>query len=199
MDMVLISGFLGSGKTTLILSIIDRISAATGKKIAVIVNDFGNIGIDGKVMEKFGLKVKELPQGCICCTLGAVFLDTVRIIEDKFYPDLIVVEPSGIANPDAILATMEHYRGRPLGFVRVVILVDTVRFPILKNAMRKSLNVQLQVADIVVMSKADEVDQARLKEVEEYVRQIVGDKPVIPISANNGQNLNDFVDMLVRP
>jgi G3E family GTPase len=102
MDMIIIAGFLGSGKTTLILNTIGKITELTGKKVAMIVNDFGNIGIDGKVMEKYGLKVQELPRGCICCTLGPSFLDTVRTIHDKFDPDLVVVEPSGIADPDPI-------------------------------------------------------------------------------------------------
>jgi G3E family GTPase len=197
MDMVIIAGFLGSGKTTLIMNTVGRISERTGKKIAIIVNDFGNIGIDGKVMEKFGLKVQELPRGCICCTLGPNFLDTVRTIQDKFQPDLVIVEPSGIADPDAILATMEHYRGPPLGSKKVVVLLDAVRFPILKLAMERPLHVQLRVADIVLISKADEVDAARLKEVEEYARKLVGDKPIIPVSGTNGQNLDVFVDRLV--
>ena len=136
MDMIIIAGFLGSGKTTLILNTVGQITERTGKKVAMIVNDFGNIGIDGKVMEKYGLKVQELPSGCICCTLGPNFLDTVRTIHDKFQPDLVIVEPSGIADPDSILATMEHYQGRPLGKISTVILLDAVRFPLLVQAMR---------------------------------------------------------------
>ena len=69
MDMIVIAGFLGSGKTTLVLSAVKDIYERYGKKVAVIVNDFGTIGIDGKVMEKYGLQVKELAAGCICCTL----------------------------------------------------------------------------------------------------------------------------------
>ncbi|HUT27551.1 MAG TPA: GTP-binding protein [Methanomassiliicoccales archaeon] len=197
MDMIIISGFLGSGKTTLIMNTVGMISERTGGKIAVIVNDFGNLGIDGKVMEKFGLKVQELPRGCICCTLGPSFLDTVRTINDKYQPDLILVEPSGIADPDAILATMEHYRGPPLGYIKVVILLDTVRFPILIQAMKTPLKLQLRAADIVLMSKADEVDASRLEEVEKYVRELVGDKPIIPISSTNGHNLDVFVERLM--
>ncbi|MCX6650993.1 MAG: hypothetical protein NT131_04970 [Methanomassiliicoccales archaeon] len=197
MDMVIIAGFLGSGKTTLIMNSIGQITERTGKKIAVIVNDFGNIGIDGKVMEKYGLKVQELPRGCICCTLGPSFLETVRLIYDKYQPDLVIVEPSGIADPDAILATMEHYRGPPLGYIKVVVLLDAVRFPVLIQAMKNPLHNQLRVADIVLISKADEVDTTRLKQVEDYARQLVGDKPVIPVSAITGHNLDVFVERIV--
>ncbi|MCG7844104.1 MAG: hypothetical protein MIO90_01580 [Methanomassiliicoccales archaeon] len=197
MDMVIIAGFLGSGKTTLITSSVSRISERTGNKIAIIVNDFGNIGIDGKVMEKFGLKVQELPRGCICCTLGPNFLETVRTIQDEFQPDMVLVEPSGIADPDKLLATMEYYTGPPLRSITVVVLLDAVRFPILIKAMVRPLHIQLKVADIVLISKADEVDAARLKEVEEYARKLVGDKPIIPVSGTNGHNMDVFVDRLV--
>lgn len=197
MDMIIIAGFLGSGKTTLILNTVGQITERTGKKVAMIVNDFGNIGIDGKVMEKYGLKVQELPRGCICCTLGPNFLDTVRTIDDEFQPDLIVVEPSGIADPDSILATMEYYQGKPLGKISTVILLDAVRFPLLVQAMKVPMTKQLHAADLVLLTKTDEVDEARLKEMGAFVKGVIGDKPVIPVSSTSGHNLDVFVSRLV--
>jgi len=197
MDMMIIAGFLGSGKTTLIINSIGQITERTGKKVALIVNDFGNIGIDGKIMEKYGLKVQELPRGCICCTLGPNFLDTLRVIHDKFEPDLVIVEPSGIADPESILATMEHYKGRPLGKITTVILLDAVRFPLLVQAMKIPMEKQLRSADLVLLTKMDEVDASRLKDMEAFVKEVIGDKPVLPVSSTNGHNLDVFVDRLV--
>jgi G3E family GTPase len=197
MDMIIIAGFLGSGKTTLILNTVGQITERTGKKVAMIVNDFGNIGIDGKVMEKYGLKVQELPRGCICCTLGPNFLDTVRTIHDKFEPDLVIVEPSGIADPDSILATMEHYQGRPLGKISTVILLDAVRFPLLVQAMKIPMTKQLHSADLVLLTKTDEVDANRLKEMEAFVKSVIGERPIIPVSSTTGHNLDVFVGRLV--
>jgi len=197
MDMIIIAGFLGSGKTTLILNTVGQITERTGKKVAMIVNDFGNIGIDGKVMEKYGLKVQELPRGCICCTLGPNFLDTVRTIHDKFDPDLVIVEPSGIADPDSILATMEHYQGRPLGKISTVILLDAVRFPLLVQAMRIPMTKQLHSADLVLLTKTDEVDEGRLKDMETFVRSIIGERPIVPVSSTSGHNLDVFVGIIV--
>ncbi|HUV25388.1 MAG TPA: GTP-binding protein, partial [Methanomassiliicoccales archaeon] len=94
--MLIVTGFLGVGKTTLILRVIDSI-AETGAKVAVIVNDFGEVNVDGKVMEKYGLDVQELSGGCICCTLGVSLIETIRTLALNFKPDLIVMEPSGIA------------------------------------------------------------------------------------------------------
>jgi G3E family GTPase len=197
MDMIVIAGFLGSGKTTLILNSVGQSTERTGKKVAMIVNDFGNIGIDGKVMEKYGLKVQELPRGCICCTLGPSFLDTVRTIHDMYDPDLVIVEPSGIADPDSILATMEHYRGRPLGKISTVILLDAVRFPLLVQAMKIPMTKQLHSADLVLLTKTDEVDENRIKEMEAFVKSVIGDKPIIPVSSTSGHNLDVFVGRLV--
>lgn len=197
MDVIIIAGFLGSGKTTLILNTVGRITERTGKKVAMIVNDFGNIGIDGKVMEKYGLKVQELPRGCICCTLGPNFLDTVRTIHDKFEPDLVIVEPSGIADPDSILATMEHYQGRPLGRITTTILLDAVRFPLLVQAMKVPMTKQLHSADLVLLTKTDEVDEARLRDMEAFVKSVIGERPIIRVSSANGQNLDVFVGRLV--
>ncbi len=197
MDMIIIAGFLGSGKTTLILNTVGQITERTGKKVAMIVNDFGNIGIDGKVMEKYGLKVQELPRGCICCTLGPNFLDTVRTIHDKFDPDLVIVEPSGIADPDSILATMEHYQGRPLGKISTVILLDAVRFPLLVQAMKIPMTKQLHSADMVLLTKTDEVDEGRLKDMETFVRSVIGERPIVPVSSTSGHNLDVFVGRIV--
>lgn len=197
MDIIIIAGFLGSGKTTFILNTVGQITERTGKRVAMIVNDFGNIGIDGKVMEKYGLKVQELPRGCICCTLGPSFLDTVRTIHDKFDPDLVVVEPSGIADPDNILATMEHYQGRPLGKISTVILLDAVRFPLLVQAMRIPMSKQLRSADMVLLTKIDEVDGDRIKDMEAFVKSEIGERPIIPVSSTTGHNLDVVVGRLV--
>ncbi len=197
MDMIIIAGFLGSGKTTLILNTVGQITERTGKKVAMIVNDFGNIGIDGKVMEKYGLKVQELPRGCICCTLGPNFLDTVRTIHDNYDPDLVIVEPSGIADPDSILATMEHYQGRPLGKISTVILLDAVRFPLLVQAMKIPMTKQLHSADMVLLTKTDEVDEGRLKDMETFVRSVIGERPIVPVSSTSGHNLDVFVGRIV--
>ena len=196
MDMIIIAGFLGSGKTTLILNTIERISEITDKKVAVIVNDFGNIAIDGKVMERYGLKVQELPRGCICCTLGPNFLDTVRILDDKYSPDLVIVEPSGIADPDALLATMEHYHGKPLGYIKTVILLDAVRFPVLIQAMKHPLQIQIRAADMLLLTKSDEVDPSRIQEMIGYIRERREDIPVLEVSSTDGRNLDDFVQRM---
>ncbi len=80
MRLIIVAGFLGSGKTTLLLETVGKLIERTGKKVVIIVNDFGTVGIDAKVMDKYGLKVTELASGCICCTLGPDLISTLETI-----------------------------------------------------------------------------------------------------------------------
>lgn len=196
MDMLVVSGFLGSGKTTFILSTVGRLIEMTKKKVVIIVNDFGKIGIDGKVMEKYGLSVTEMPSGCICCTLGSDFLETVRTVAEKFDPDLIIVEPTGIADPANILDTMKLYRG-PIGKIQIVIVVDAVRFPLIMKALEKPLKNQLNAADIILINKSDEATPGAIQEVKDSLAQLGINKTVIVTSATVGTNLDDAVNAMV--
>jgi G3E family GTPase len=198
MDMIVVSGFLGSGKTTLILATIGRYIEVTGQKVVIIVNDFGQVGIDGKIMSKYGLQVQEMPSGCICCTLGSDFLETVSTVADKFSPDLILVEPTGIADPANIADTMKLYRGCQLGRLRIFVVVDAVRFPLIMKALAVPLRNQLNAADVLVINKVDQASEAQVDEVEASLRQLGVQKPVIRCSATAAINLDEVVDALVR-
>ncbi|HTY47981.1 MAG TPA: GTP-binding protein [Methanomassiliicoccales archaeon] len=196
MDLLLISGFLGSGKTTMILSTIDEIIKRKHKKVVVIVNDFGQIGIDGKVMEKYGLKVREMPSGCICCTLGSDLLATLNNVQASFNPDLVIIEPTGVADPIAIYDTLKLYQG-PIGMTRIAIILDAVRFPVILKALNRPLLNQLKAADVIIVNKMDGVDEQALKDVEKSVRDLGLATKVIRASATNGTNLEQVVEALV--
>ncbi|MFA5312002.1 MAG: GTP-binding protein [Methanomassiliicoccales archaeon] len=196
MDMMVVSGFLGSGKTTMILSTVGRVVETTKKKVVIIVNDFGDIGIDGKLMEKYGLSVTEMPSGCICCTLGSDFLETVRTVSDNFRPDLIIVEPTGIADPANIIDTMKLYRG-PIGIIRTFVVVDAVRFPVIMKALGKPLKNQINAADVILINKVDEAPAAAVDEVRANLDALGFKKKVITASATAGTNLDQVVEAMV--
>jgi len=197
MDLLLISGFLGSGKTTMVLSTIERIIQRKHKKVVVIVNDFGQIGIDGKVMEKFGLEVREMPTGCICCTLGSDLLTTLRDVAEGFKPDLVIIEPTGVADPEAIHETLKLYNGPPIGTVRIVIIVDAVRYPVIVKALTRPLKNQLKAADVIVINKLDEVDESSVKGIEQSIRDLGLQTKIIPASATLGTNLDQVIDAML--
>lgn len=197
MDLLLISGFLGSGKTTMVLSTIDEITKRKHKKVVVIVNDFGKIGIDGKVMEKYGLKVKEMPSGCICCTLGSDLLTTLRDVAEAFHPDLVVIEPTGVADPVAIHDTLKLYVGPPIDMVRIVIIVDSERYDAIAKALERPLKNQLKAAQVIVLNKMDRVSPEQLASIEARVREIGSTARIIPASAIQGTNLDKVVEAMV--
>lgn len=97
----IISGFLGSGKTTLIKKILDFYK---NEKVVVIENEFGEIGIDGSIIQKDGLDIIELQNGCICCSMKLNFKDTILKVAKEFNPDRIIIEPTGIAMLSEILS-----------------------------------------------------------------------------------------------
>jgi G3E family GTPase len=197
MDLLLISGFLGSGKTTLLLSSIDEIIKRRHKKVVIIVNEFGKIGIDGKVMEKYGLEVREMPSGCICCTLGTDLLTTLADVAEAFSPDLVVIEPTGVADPVAIHDTMKLYTGPPIESVRIVIIVDSERYQMIAKAFERSLKNQLKAADAIVMNKMDRVKPGDLEDVENSIRETVPEARIISSSAIEGTNLDQVVSAMV--
>jgi len=197
MDLIVIAGFLGSGKTTMILSTISRIIERTGKKIVIIVNDFGKIGIDGKIMQKYGLQVQELASGCICCTLGPDFISTLKTVALEFSPDIVMVEPTGIADPQAILNSLEFYNGPSINRRIIAVIVDAVRFSAIVRALERPLKAQVKAAGLVIINKIDEVPDGTVKEIEAKIREIRGSVPVIPASAIEGTNLDKVVDFLV--
>jgi len=197
MDLLLISGFLGSGKTTMVLSTIDRIIKRKHKKVVVIVNDFGKIGIDGKVMEKYGLEVREMPSGCICCTLGADLLTTLKDVAEAFNPDLVVIEPTGVADPMAIHETLKLYVGPPVNSTRIAIIIDAVRFAVIFKALERPLKNQLRAADVIIINKMDEVDEETVKGIERSIRDLGLSTRIIPASATVGTNLDQVVEAMV--
>jgi G3E family GTPase len=197
MELVLISGFLGSGKTTMLLSTIDRIIAMTNKKVVIIKNDFGNVGIDAKVMEKSGLQVRELPSGCICCTLGVDFLETLTTVATEYHPDLVFVEPSGLADPASIITLMKRYKGPKVDRIRVMIIVDAVRFNLISRAMPAPMERQLKIGDVIVINKIDEATKEQIDEVRQAVHKMGLNTKLILASALHRENMDMVANAMV--
>ena len=113
-NVLCIAGFLGSGKTTVLLEVA-RAMAEDGAQLAVIENEIGEVGIDGGYVREQGLPVQELFGGCICCTLQAGLVETLRAVESRYEPDWVIIEPTGLAAPGDILGVVVDHcpeRGR---------------------------------------------------------------------------------------
>src|ERR1039458_9521778 len=99
MKITIVSGLLGSGKTTFI----QHIAATTPLKTVVLVNDFGKAGIDGEIFSGAGIDSIELPSGCICCTLKFDLITSIQKIIHEYAPEHLIIEPSGIASPSGVI------------------------------------------------------------------------------------------------
>lgn len=197
MKILIVAGFLGSGKTTLILSTIKRLDEISGYRTGIIVNDFGKVGIDGKIMEKYGLQVKDVQGGCICCSLGSFLLDTVQKLAVNMSPDLIVIEPSGIAHPQQIVDTMEKYHGPPLESIKSIVVIDSPRFEKISKSMGVPFEKQVKSADAIVLNKIDEVNGTNLDDIEKKLKEMGFLGKIVRTSATEGMNIDDVVAVMV--
>ncbi|MGQ9675085.1 MAG: CobW family GTP-binding protein [Chloroflexota bacterium] len=177
MHLLLISGFLGSGKTTLIIRLA-QVAGRNGSRVAVVVNEIGEIGIDDQVMRQVGLNVWELLGGCICCTLSGDLVKTLESLDADYAPDLAIVEASGAANPRTVLSALPYYRGRPLDSMRTLTVVDPLRLRMLLETLTPLVTSQIEQADIVVVSKTD---QASTEETEAARQAVVDINPRVRI------------------
>ena len=159
--IVMITGYLGAGKTTLLRRIID----GADRKLAVLMNEFGEIGIDTKVVKGKNVDIKELAGGCVCCSMTGEFEAAIKEIREKIKPELIVIETTGVAEPDAIVGDiLENLEGVRLDSVVAVADADALaRFPSIGHTGR----VQLEMADVIILNKIDLVSGNQKGEVKE--------------------------------
>lgn len=170
MKVELIGGFLGAGKTTLIKGLIDGWSGK--EKLAVLVNEFGEVGIDGTLLAERGTEVVELTSGCICCTLNADLKAQVTNLARTYQPERLLIEPTGIATTKSILnilrsLSLESY----ITTIRVTLLLDCLSFDS-KLKMLSFIDSQIALADLVVLSKSDLVLPQVLSEISSRVASI---------------------------
>lgn len=162
MKIDIISGFLGAGKTTLIKKILEE--EAPGKKIALIENELGEVGLDGQLLKRRNLQVKDIYSGCICCTLKGNLNKSIQDIQQTFHPDRILVEPSGVARLSAILQDLkEGGRGDALNLV--VTVVDPLKFPLYKKNFPDFYGDQIENAATIILSRTQQLERETIQEV----------------------------------
>jgi G3E family GTPase len=154
MHLLLIAGFLGSGKTTLTITL-SRAAVARGQRVAILVNEIGEIGIDNQLMRQLELNVWELFGGCICCSLAGDLVTSLQKLDSSYSPDLAILEPSGAAEPGNILSALPYYGGRPLQSIKTLALLDPLRLATLYEVLTPLITKQVQGADWLVITKAD--------------------------------------------
>ena len=189
----MIAGFLGSGKTTLILEIARHLTV-TSKRVVIVENEVASTGIDGQYLRDEGLMVQELFGGCVCCTLSTGLVSTLRQVQDVYHPDWTILEPTGVAILDDLLATVRQYAD--VTGISVVTLVDGTRYEDYPAMLDQVLTSQIEAADIVAISKSDAVDQATLGRIAKRLRRQKPGARILPISNEDRMSLNRLLEEL---
>ena len=205
-----ITGFLGAGKTTMIRSML---SDAGGKKIALIVNEFGDLGVDGEILKGCGAEncteedIVELTNGCICCTVADDFIPTMeKLLEREDRPDHIVIETSGLALPqplvaafnwpeisaqvtvDGVVTVVDSAAVADGRFAHDVSKVDAQRqedeMLDHETPLEELFEDQLTAADMIILNKADLISEETLGAVRETVQNAIKRKPAMIVAKN---------------
>jgi len=163
-DVDVVAGFLGSGKTTFIMEIIAAVAPA--EKLAVIVNEFGDVGIDGAVLSQSDTEVVELSSGCICCTLSRDLVKQVEMLARQYNPSRLLLEPSGVATVSSLLRSLQSLKlEQYIGKVRIISILDAVSFKALYNENRLYLEQQIRAASLIIINKIDLVEEKTIAEI----------------------------------
>ena len=183
MKILLVGGFLGSGKTSFILQLAHYMVEKMGiANIAVLENEIGELSIDDKLIKGSGFEVRSLFAGCVCCSMAGELPVTIHAIEEEIHPEWLLMEATGLAFPDSIRDNIEFSLGITC---RICCLADAKRWDRIIQAMNELVSDQIASADIVLINKIDLVDEETLKRVENSVRDINGKAYVSPMCAGD--------------
>ncbi|MCL9779941.1 GTP-binding protein [Vibrio sp. S4M6] len=168
----IITGFLGSGKTTAILDLLKQ--KPEQEKWAVLVNEFGEIGIDGALMSEQGALIKEVPGGCMCCTAGVPMSVGINALL-RTQPDRLLIEPTGLGHPKQVMAvlTSEQYT-RYVDLKATIAFVDPRNLSVEKYTTNQNFNDQLDVSEVIIGNK---VDQCTVQDIDAFNDWVTNQSP----------------------
>lgn len=201
MKITQIAGFLGCGKTTLILELSRTLAGEGERKVALVVNEIGEIPVDGKIIEESGMQVKDIGGGCICCEVASTFAKTIYRLYKDFGPDLVLVEPTGVAVPHQVkLAARMGGRDAKISLGPAIVLFDATRPAELldMDMLGQLVTTQVKDADIIAVSKVDAVSVEEADEAENKVREVNAAAPVVRLSAFTGEGVDRLADTVLN-
>lgn len=173
-----ISGFLGAGKTTLIKKLLSE--ALQGTKVVLIENEFGEIGVDGGFLKDSGIEIREMNSGCICCSLVGDFRTSLAEVIEKYAPERILIEPSGVGKLSdvqrAVLEASEQAGVEPGSSVAVV---DASKCKIYMKNFGEFFIDQIEHAGTIILSRTQNMDEAKLEKVVAMIREHNADAKIV--------------------
>ena len=188
------SGFLGAGKTTLIKKMISE--AYKGQKLVLIENEFGEIGIDGGFLKEAGIQITEMNSGCICCSLVGDFGTALKQVIHDYHPDRILIEPSGVGKLSDVMVAVQKAAEHDAVLGATVAVADASKVKLYMKNFGEFYNNQIETAGCIVLSRTQNVPEAKLKAAVGLIRQH-NDKATLvttPWDALTGEQLKQAME-----
>ena len=166
----IISGFLGAGKTTLIRKMLEEVFK--GEKVVLIENEYGEVGIDSGFLKDAGIEITEMNSGCICCTLVGDFAKSLNEVVERFHPDRILVEPSGVGKlSDVMASVVDVQKDVPVKLNALVTVVNAKKALKQMKAFGEFFNNQVEFATTIVLSRTQDMEADKLEEVVKVLKE----------------------------
>ena len=191
----IISGFLGAGKTTLIAKLLKE--GLAGEQVVLIENEFGEIGIDGGFLKESGVEIREMNSGCICCSLVGDFGTSLKEVVEKYHPDRIIIEPSGVGKlSDVIKAVKDLHIENEIRLNSASTVADASKVKVYMKNFGEFLNNQIEHAGTIILSRTQNVSEAKLKTDIELIRSLNKDAHIIttPWDDIDGKQILDAME-----
>jgi G3E family GTPase len=178
-----VSGFLGAGKTTLIKKLL---KAYENEKVVLIENEFGDIGIDGDIVERDGFEVFEISSGCICCIMKKDFLEVLQRVIDEFKPERIVIEPTGLSILSEIVEILNTKEvGEKCSINSLITVIDSINYLEQCDAFGEFFEDQIINAETLILSKSQFVDDSKLEIIIKSLREYNNHAEIITSTWDN--------------
>ena len=191
-----ISGFLGAGKTTFIQKLLKE--ALKDEKVVLIENEFGEIGIDGGFLKDAGIEIREMSQGCICCSLVGDFEKALKEVISTYEPERVIIEPSGVGKlSDVMKAVTDASENLDVQLNSAVTIVDANKCRMYMKNFGEFFNNQVQYAGTVVLSRTDLIsDEEKINNDVELIRGLNPTAEIIttPVSELSGEKLLSIME-----
>lgn len=196
LKILIVSGFLGAGKT----SFIQAMAKATGQDFVIVENDFAQENIDSKILSQdqaiADMKIVELSEGCICCSLNLDFSFSVMTIANTLKPDFLLVEPSGVAQPTNIIQSLKKIQYEKISLLAPITVVDYQNYLLQRRDYPNYFNDQLIAAGTIVLSKSEQLDTADFKQVADELQ--LPDDAAFPLSHYSQWSKEDWLALLAK-
>ena len=170
------SGFLGAGKTTLIRKLIEE--AYKGQKIVLIENEFGDIAIDGGFLQDAGVEITEMNSGCICCTLVGDFKTALEEVIEKYQPDRVIIEPSGVGKLSDVAKAVASVADHAEMGAKITV-VDATKCKMYIRNFGEFFNDQVQYADVIALRRTAGIKEEKLMTAVQMLKELNSDAQIV--------------------